>query len=225
MLPYLKYGVKTPRQICWQTTALSKAGLGWKPRCSSPYGQATQENSNFRNAIQNHWVFVKTAYNWGMFILVSCGITKQKLKEVPVRLKIQILIWKEKQCWCSQPRRDPTDFCNHGIFWQEKKRSFIIYQAEKTWQEDHSIEMPIVLIKLRHRLRVARLTLKVRLEFPPRGNKIPPAMVDLITMLVLGLELSLHLSLNLQVNTCKILATISLGFRKSSFSRRIPFSE
>lgn len=49
-------------------------------------------------------------------------------------------------------------------FDRKKKRNFIIYQAEKTWQEDHSIEMPTVLIKLRQRLRVARLSLKVGLE-------------------------------------------------------------
>jgi len=33
------------RQICWQTTALSKAVVGWEPTCSFPYGQAAHKNS------------------------------------------------------------------------------------------------------------------------------------------------------------------------------------
>lgn len=59
---------------------------------------------SFRKGIQNHHIFVKTVYSWAMLILVSCANTKQKLKDIPVRLKVPILIWKEKHSWsCRKP--------------------------------------------------------------------------------------------------------------------------
>jgi len=70
---------------------------------------------------------VKTAYSWGMLIAVNCAITKQKLKHVPIRLKIPLSYLKGKALLMLQkilsPARDPlTPVVTHyGIFWQKRK--------------------------------------------------------------------------------------------------------
>lgn len=66
MYTLLKYAAKAPRQICWHTTALSKAGVGWKPTRSSDVGRLYKKAS-FQIG---HPVFVKCGH-------VSCAITKQ----------------------------------------------------------------------------------------------------------------------------------------------------
>lgn len=91
MYTLLKYAAKAPRRICWHTTALSKAGVGWKPTHSSDGGQAIQESFISDRPSSLLW-------SVDMWAVPS----PNNDEEVPIRLKISILVSDEKHSCCSR---------------------------------------------------------------------------------------------------------------------------
>lgn len=125
---YLKYRAKTIRQVCRQTTGWREVGVGWEASLFLSIWEDYTRKLSFIKAIENSHFFVKATYSWGMLILMNFAITKQKLKEVLIRLKIQVLIWKEKYYWCSRKSSAQQEILltfvvmHYRIFWQKRKR-------------------------------------------------------------------------------------------------------
>lgn len=70
--------------------------MGWEASLLLSIWEDYTRKLSFIKDIQNSHFFEKTTYSWGMLILVNCAITKEKLEEVSIRLKIPVFILKEK---------------------------------------------------------------------------------------------------------------------------------
>ena len=116
---YLKYGAKAPRQICWQTTALSKVGVGWKPTCFSPYGQATQE-TQFQKGRPKSPCLYEDCLQLGYAHTGELCHHQTKTQGGPSQAKDTHSYLKGKALLMLQkilsPARDPTDSCSHALW-------------------------------------------------------------------------------------------------------------